>query len=316
MEKTSTKLCASLIALTVIFGSCKKNDNNYDYRKASPSIELPIAAHAGPASLDNGGFKFGVSEFISTTPQPLTTTVLVAGPAALKKAVTVTLAVDNTAITKLNAAHRALYVADSLTAVKNATDLPDPTLSQYTTYVLLPANTYTVPSSTVTIPAGQLTANYTINLTTSSLTLGTNYMLPVSITDAQGEAISYYKTVYYIITIASKYEGDYTANGSIVFPPPQEGRSWSDRDKELTTINGNTVLSEAADLGGSNYYMYLMVNADNSVTVTPKPGAANQTIQNNGPCTYDPATKTFTLSYKYIGGTGNRLITETIAENN
>ncbi|QTE37615.1 DUF1735 domain-containing protein [Mucilaginibacter gossypii] len=315
MKKILVKYYPVLMALVVLISSCSKNDDNYDYRKMPTSVELPIAAHAGPASFDNGGFKYKISESISAQPQSLSTTVLLSAVKPLTKALTVTLQVDMNAVTSLNAAHRALFVADSTEAVKNGTDLPDRNSAQYATFVPLPSSAYNVPASTVTIGAGLLSANHNINLITSGLSLSTNYMLPLSITDAQGQAINYYKTVYYIIGIKSQYEGTYTANGSIAFPDPSINRSWTNRTKTLTTINGTTVRSEAADLSGSNYYMYLTVNADNSVTVKSAPEAANQTIQNNGVCIYDPVTKTFRLNYKYVGGTGDRRISESIKLN-
>jgi hypothetical protein len=315
MKKNFTKLSLAIMVLTVLLNSCSKVADNYDYKKMATSIELPIAAHAGPASFENGGFKYNISQFISSTPQPLATTVLVSAVKPLTSAVTVTMAVDNSVVTQLNALHRSLYIADSTSAVANAGSLPDPSESKYDTYVPLPAADFTIPSNTVNIPAGQLTASYVINVTTANLVLGTKYMLPVAIKDAQGQPINYYKAVYYIINVASKYQGDYTANGSIAFPNPASDRTWSARAKSLTTIDGNTVRCEAADLGGSNYFMNLKVNSDNTVTVTSAAGAANQTIQNNGVCVYDPATKTFTLNYKYVGGTGDRRIAETIALN-
>ncbi|WP_428327771.1 BT_3987 domain-containing protein [Mucilaginibacter sp.] len=315
MKKNSTKIYSAFIGLAVLFSSCSKIDNNYDYKKMPTTIELPLAAHAGPAAYDNGGFKWVLADSISATPQALTTTVLISTINPLKKDVKVTLTVDNAALARLNAAHRALYLADSTTAVTNATALPDPTASQYTVYQAMPANAFTIPSSTVTIPAGQLTANYNINIISANLTPLVKYMLPVSITDAQGQTISYYRSVLYVISTKNKYEGDYTANGSISFPDPTLNRSWTGRDKFLTTVNANTVVAEAADLGGSNYFMNLTVNSDNTVTVVSASGAANKTIQNNGTCVYDPATRTFTLNYKYIGGTGDRVIAETISEN-
>lgn len=315
MEKRFTQLLLALMALVVLFSSCKKNDDNYDYRKMPTSVELPIAAYAGPSAYDNGGFKLDIPDTISTTPQSLSTIVLLSTTKTLSKAVTVTLTIDNAALTRLNAAHRALYIKDSLAAVKDSASLPDRTASQYTIYTMLPSNAYAVPNSTVTIPAGLTRGSYIVKLIGANLTLGTNYMLPVTITDAQGQAISYYKSVYYIIDLKSPFEGDYTANGSIAFPTPSSDRSWTSRDKQLTTVNANTIRTEVADLGDSNYFMYLTVNADNSVTVKPAPDGVNQTVQNNGVCTYNPSTKTFTLNYKYVGGTGDRVISETIQRN-
>jgi hypothetical protein len=317
MEKTSTKLYLSLVILMACLTlSCsKESDKNYNYKNAPTSVELPVAAHAGPAMFDNGGFKYAVAKSISSTPQPLATTVLLSGTKPLNKDLTVTLSIDAAALTSLNAEHRKLYVADSLAAVKDGNDLPNSSDFKYELYESLPADAYSAPTSTVTIPARQTTADYIVNINTSKLALGVKYMLPISITDAQGQQINYYKSVYYIVGIKSAYEGEAKATGTIEFPDPSINRSWTDRAKTLTTVNGNIIRVEAADLGGSNYYMWLIVNPDNSVTVISAPGSANPSIQTNGSCTYDPATKTFNLRYKYVGGTGDRIITEKITLN-
>jgi hypothetical protein len=312
MKRSSTKLYLTLVIIMSMLASCSKTDDNYNYKDMPTSVELPIAAHAGPGMFDNGGFKFNIAKSISDTPQPLTTTVLLSATKPLSKDVKVTLSVDNGAIAALNATHRALYTADSLAAVKADTDLPSSADFKYEIYQSLPADAYSLPGTTVTIPSGKTTADYVISLITSKLMLGTKYMLPIAITDAQGEKINYYSTVYYIVGIKSDYEGEAKATGSIAFPDPSIDRSWTGRAKTLITVNGNTVRTEAADLGGSNYFMWLIVNPDNSVTVISAPGAANQSIQVNGSCTFDPATRTFILNYKYVGGTGDRRISETI----
>lgn len=313
--KTKYFKYALFVLVPLLAASCKKYDTNYYLKDQQTSVELPIAAHAGPQQYDSDGFKYTIADTLSATPQPLTTTVLLSTLKTLGKSLTVTLLVDPNAITKLNANHKAQYKADSLTAVKDTTALPDPTAYQYQQYQMLPTAAYQIVSNTVTIPVGATTAKYVVNINSSLLTGASNYMLPVTIQDAQGEKISYYKTVYYIFTFVSKYEGDYTANGSIAFPDPASNRSWQDRDKQLTTVDATTVRAEAADLSGAGYFMNLTVNPDNTVTVKPAVGAANQTIRNNGSCTYDPSTHSFTLSYMYTGGTGNRLINETITEN-
>jgi len=315
MEKKSTKLYLALLTVLTIFASCSKTDNNYNYKNMPASVELPIAAHAGPAMFDNDGFKYSIIKTISDIPQKLTTAVLLSANKPLSKDVKVTLSIDISGVTALNATHKAQYITDSLAAVKTGADLPDPEDFKYETYEILPADAYKVQDATITIPAGQTTADHTIDVNTSKLTLGAKYMLPIAIADAQGEKINYYNKVYYIIDIKSMYEGDAKANGSIAFPDPSSDRSWTNRDKTLTAVNGNIVRSEAADLGGSNYYMWLIVNPDKSVTVISAPGAANPSIQTNGSCTFDPATKTFNLNYKYVGGTGDRRITESIKLN-
>jgi hypothetical protein len=278
----------ALLSLTVatLFSSCLKDDTRYvDFAGSKPLVELPAATGvAGTGMFQANSFA------ISTTPTPLNVLVNVAAPKPLTSPLTVKLSVDPTALTTYNTA-------------------------KGTNYILLPAADYTSTLS-VTIPANQNSANLVVNINTSLIDPSiTTYVLPLTITDAGGQQISNYKTLLYNVQVKNKYDGDYKANGSIAFPPPTAGRTWTSRAKTLSTINANTVKTEGADLGGSGYYIYLTINADNTVTVKPSPDSANQTLQNNGPCSYDPTTKTFTLNYKYVGGTGDRVIVETIKAN-
>ncbi|MDB5146375.1 MAG: hypothetical protein JWQ57_395 [Mucilaginibacter sp.] len=275
----------AFIALVAIAGlsSCLKDDKHYvDFAGATPLIELPSAANVGGL----GGLLQKAALDISSTPVPIQLMVNLASPHTLGTAVNVKLSVDQAALTKYN------------------TD-------NGTSYQLLPSNTYTSTLS-ATIAAGTNSAYVTINVSSNLINPSiTNYALPLTITDGGGQQISNYKTVIYNVQAKNAYDGSYVQNGSLTFPDGT-GRSWTNRAKTLSTINANTVIAEAADLGGSGYQMYLKVNADNTVTVTPAPASVNQTIQANGSNTYDPATKTFSLHYKYVGGTGDRVIVETL----
>lgn len=275
----------SLVVATLL-SSCLKDDSRYvNFAGSKPLVELPAATGvAGTGMFQSNSFA------ILTTPTPLNVLVNVAAPKPLTSPLNVKLSVDQAALTAYNTAN-----------TKN--------------YILLPAADYT-STFVATIPANQNSANVVININTSLIDPSiTTYVLPLTITDAGGQQISNYKTVLYNIQVKNKYDGNYTANGSITFPAPTAGRTWSTRAKTLSTINANTVKTEGADLKASNYFIYLTVNSDNTVTVKPSPDSANQTLQNNGPCTYDPNTKTFTLNYKYVGGTGDRVIAETIKAN-
>lgn len=285
MKKTFYIKTAFVALLSVAgLSSCLKDDSHYvDFAGATPLIELPSAANVG----GSGGLLQSLAFAQSTTPSVVNLAVNLAAPKTLGSDVTVKLGVDAAALTAYNTANGK-------------------------SYEVLPAAAYTSDFSVV-IKAGTNITNLVINIKSNLIDVTKSYALPISITDGGGQQISNYKTVIYAINVKNQYDGSYRADGTITFPPPTAGRSEVNITKTLATIDGNTVSATCLDLGGSGYVMYLKVNADNTVTVTPSPGAANQTIQNNGPCTYDPATKTFTLNYKYIGGTGDRVIFETFA---
>lgn len=128
------------------------------------------------------------------------------------------------------------------------------------------------------------------------------------------------KDVLVVVQVKNDYEGDYHSTGlrtNYNGPTNTSGIAATfdvDHDKYLTTIDLTTVETDIADLIGGGY-MYLKINpATNQVTVSPSLFPPTFTVvTNDGPCTYDPATKTFHLKYKYFNAAGNlREITETI----
>ncbi len=180
-------------------------------------------------------------------------------------------------------------------------------------YVLKPEN-YTLPQTTVNIGVGLKSVTFPVVIKSNTI-VNTKaiYALPIVIKDAPGfEISSEYGKHMVLISIKNQYAGNYFAAGTLSFPPPQEGRSWAAYAKTLETIDDRTSKTECADLLTSGYVMRLTVNADNTVNVTPDPTSVNQTITNNGLSIYNPATKTFTLYYKYAGATGDRTIVETL----
>ncbi|OIN57960.1 BT_3987 domain-containing protein [Arsenicibacter rosenii] len=185
----------------------------------------------------------------------------------------------------------------------------NPDLLKGTSYELLPTSTYTIPATQLTIKAGTRDVPFVVNLTTSKIDLKKSYALPLTITGANGAIIaSNLKDAVFAIKVNNIYAGKYQSTGK--FDHPTAGPRDINREKTLTTIDATTSETEFADLG-SAATMQLTVNADNTVKLVPGGTASAATVQ-FGVNTYDPATKTFTLSYKYAGAGGDRVITETI----
>lgn len=165
-----------LIAVALNLSSCLKSRDTYvDFSKVGTTIELPLAALNQETNV-----KVVKKTYTSSaTPYDLPVVVNIASPKPLDRDLTVTLAVNaDNAIGKLN------------TALPSAG------------YLLIPSNAYSISSLQVTIPAGQRTA--TANFKINSALIGvpnTKYVLPVSIVDGGGEAISLYRTVYYNFVI-------------------------------------------------------------------------------------------------------------------
>jgi hypothetical protein len=190
-----------------------------------------------------------------------------------------------------------------------------------TEYELLPKSLYTISSTKVTADAnGNLTAKFaagdfqnyfTIKLNGSKFDLTKKYALAYKITDAAGLTIhaASKDTLFTFFAIKNKYDGEYHSTGT--FHHPVNGDRAIDRDKTLTTAGATAVSTEIGDIGGS---MTLTVNeATNEVTVSGNVSATQPLLPVVGKkSTYDPATKSFILNYRYEAGTGDRVVEETI----
>ena len=224
-----------------------------------------------------------------------------ASTADLNKAVTITMTSQD--LTAYNTANGTDYIPIPGTlAVQTA----DPSITTSATGV------------TMNFAAGEFAKNYSLNIDGSKFDASKHYAVLLKITNTGGFTAQHaadgtpQDVILVTLGVKNIYDGDYKATGGIAFPGDVGNRTWADRGKTLTTIDAATSITEAGDLSGNGFFMYLKVNADNTVKVTPSPSSANQTIQNNGDCTYDPATHTFTLNYKYVGGTGDRRINEVL----
>ncbi|MDQ6756966.1 MAG: DUF1735 domain-containing protein [Bacteroidota bacterium] len=98
--------------------------------------------------------------------------------------VTVTLGFDNAALAAYNAANPSQYTA-------------------------VPSANYKLLSTTLTIPAGQHYAQTTLQIYTKGLSASTNYMIPVSITDASGRKLSSNMNTLYYSSIGNPLAGVY-----------------------------------------------------------------------------------------------------------
>jgi hypothetical protein len=139
-----------------------------------------------------------------------------------------------------------------------------------------------------------------------------NYMAPIAIMSATGGVIVAdhlnQGARLMALPISNPYEGQYQVNGTFIHPTA--GSREINEVKTLSTVDCRTVTTSVGDLGG--YELNIRVNADNSVTITGGLSASQPLIQDTTkPNVYNPATKTFTLNYYYVGAGGNRVMTET-----
>ena len=202
--------------------------------------------------------------------------------------VTVTLAVDPTAVTNYNTMNK---------------------IKDEDKYLAYP--TFKILNPTVTIKAGTRTAiingkiwgadklsacDKFIAATTIKSVSDPNIMIPSNM-----------KSYVLSLPISNPYEGVYKSTGTFVHPTG--GTRIIDEDKVLSTVDCKTVKGFVGDLGA--YDAKFTVNADNSVTISGSVSATQPLIQ-SGVNKYDPATRTFTVNYYYVGGGGSRVISEVL----
>jgi hypothetical protein len=211
--------------------------------------------------------------------------------------------------------------------VKNATLIADYNATNGTSFIELPANSYTLLTdiNNITFEAGEAIKEIKISINQSLLDLTEAYAIGFSIADAGTDAVinTSLKNALYSIGIKNAYEAYYTTSG--FFFHPSAPRALDDT-KYLYTVSGTRCLAPLADLYGSGYYFWFDVSPTNTLInwdATPPapptsgfytadnpgniaypgpelPGTAPyvQTTYNN---TYNPGTKTFWMHYGYNG---------------
>src|SRR5689334_3451139 len=99
-----------LSAAALSLSSCLKDNRGADFSNVGTLVELPLAAYYGTGNLTPAAIP------ILTTPQTVPVVVNVASPKPLGSALTVTLALDQGALTAYNNAVVTKWLADSTAA--------------------------------------------------------------------------------------------------------------------------------------------------------------------------------------------------------
>lgn len=285
MIRISKYIMLSLLAaLMLLSSSCLKKDDIPDLSKVDPVIEFPLG---GPGLVKNtlSGFS---SEVVDTV-----IAINIASPDPLKKDVAITVTKDDAAVAKYNADNQ-------------------------TNFTPLPANLLEIENSNLVIKAGYRIGKLRVRIKFNQFAANTSYMLGLAITDAPGLIISAnFGKFLWAFVVKNPLEGDYTGTGVLKLyngpdiPSGIGSTRTFNRPFTATTINATTVQTTIADL--PNLMNLSVDNVTNAVTVSPAATNSFTVVENNGPCTYDPATKTFVLNYKYINPSGNlREITQTM----
>ena len=186
-------------------------------------------------------------------------------------------------------------------------------------YAVPPSSAYSLVTTDYTLTPTSKKANVRLKVNPSGL-VGDTYAIGLTIQNVSaGEINQAAKDIIIELKVKNAYEGEYYASGQrILYAGPTVGSGIAstfaiDVDKYAYTVDQNTIEIDVADLVGGGW-MFLQVNpATNDVTVKPSTLSPTFLLSNNGPCKYNPATKTFTLNYQYFNAAGNlRTIVETL----
>jgi hypothetical protein len=195
------------------------------------------------------------------------------------------------------------------------------TASGDTTYVVPDADLSLANDGALTIQPGQQVVKLKVSIKGNLLSFAHTPVFGLKITGASGAIVATNLNVAICsITLQSVYEGDYTDNGFDLrlvggVQDPVNGGNFKGYDSPLPTVSqyavGFTVLwandTDAAGVGGT----YITVNpttnavtmaATGNATLTNAPGYNNH---------YDPATKTFYISFVW-NTPGTRASTDTL----
>ena len=267
----------TIFPLVIMFGlvSCLKDPGRLDFSQSKPVIEFPAPYPLAGKNLSV------LNPLVSSTAQLYPIDLNIASPNVLPYDVTVNIIEDPNGIQKYIAIQEA--AGDS------------------TQYVAPPASAYSFPAQVV-IPKGTRIGTINVSLITSGLDLTQSYILPLTISNVTPSSViisGNFGSKYLKIAPKNLLDGVYSEVGVFTRLGVSRAIEASSPTKSLSTVNANTVATYLADI--TSYPIYLTVNADNTVTITPQ--GNTPTLSFPGPNTYDPVNKIFTLNYSYSGGT-------------
>lgn len=277
------KMLVLLLALPVLATSCIKDKYRIEFEDNTTRLITEFAEGQKPIVQVAVDAATGVSVVPIAELRAVTRSVV-------KGAYNVTVTVNNNLISAYNAANGTSFTAP-------------------------PAAAVTLEGLNFTLSNERRSVNV-VGRVNTSLLAGNAYAIGLTIsTVTDGEISQVAQNILVAISVKNPWDGDYRAIGNRNNhggPSPADPVVASfpfDYIKTLFTVNANTCEMLTAD--GVDI-CNITVNPDNSVTLSTSPFGSFAT-SNEGPCSYNPATRTFTLNYKYFNAAGNyRRINETM----
>lgn len=288
-----------LTAVVTGLTSClKDNSVNLDTSNTPAVVEWSTTSGDVPAGTNSSGYTRYARSYDAGPNAQATFTVNYAGADAAPDDVTVTLGVDESAVTKFN----------------NATN-------PVGTYTVLPATLYSIPASVI-IPKGQRKVNVTVSLKTNQFDFTKSYILPIAIKSTTSGAVSgNYGTILVSVSAKNAFDGIYSAKGfvlrnSAAGPDLSLGGFFTGQTYTLSTLGLNQnaftpFWASGGGIAGIDGINLVVDPATNKVSVT---ATGNATLKNIAgyDSRYEPASKTFYLSYTWGAAPNNRAITDTL----
>jgi len=304
------KISFILLSAVVLFGTSCMKDNGFDDQ--TYGIKDPAASKDAVGFNLEGGvnYKKNVGLVVSDQPQVIDENKLMIGfysEAPATRDIKVQVALDPSIIDDYNTAYG-------------------------TSIIELDPASYSIASTTVTIPAGKQRAAVVVTVpSTTALDPNNSYGLAFKVISVDGDVqiAANMSKVMLEINIKNIYDGDYVSNG--YFYHPSAPRPIIDRPKTLSTVNATSVALELGDLGGAGYFAIFDVDpATNAVSILQYPNSVpivnfGTGLPTAGPAyspqwprsaecnnVYDPAAEEFKVRYGYVGATGYRVTEECI----
>jgi hypothetical protein len=181
----------------VVLSGCLKDKPNVDFSNLGYVAEITTASNNPTVNAPSSGYAYNNAAtllFSDTVPVTIFFTVNIASDYPPTKDIPVTVAIDPAALAKFD--------ADTVT---NASRIQ---------YEIFPDSTFSFPTTTGTVHAGQRLDTFYITFNPAKVDPSHSYMLPISITSAPGTTISGNLGTIYFHFIGSVLAGAYNVTGT------------------------------------------------------------------------------------------------------
>ncbi|MBS1486919.1 MAG: DUF1735 domain-containing protein [Bacteroidetes bacterium] len=246
------KIISIFLMLAFVTVRCLK-DNYINFSTVKPIVEFL------DTQAQEGGFLWTMPAVNQSAPDSIFVRINVTGQYPPTSDIAVTVSVDQTTLNSYN-------------TVNNSS------------YTMLPANAYNMPSATVTVKANNRVAFLPVLMNSSVIGTYANYALPLKITDASGQIISgNFNTIIvnpYVPT-PNAYDGNYARTGTLTIGN-QSPISISET-QPLYSVNSSTSQTFASHFNNQSLAFQVIFNSDSSMSFIPTIGAKRAI--NNTPAT-------------------------------